>query len=168
MRVCSSSSIYSADPHIAWSKPLHLAVQLHFLQQLSASKFKSYQSKLKHVQFEIHFKKIFLFIYWIGLFNCLILVVAIQKIMHDKMSSLEQQKQKKAEYNIECLQRDNKAVSKSDRHILLTSMRKLFHMLICIVHFLGIFYDRHLLYLCSFGMLIALILIEVAEFFFLI
>ena len=43
---------------------------------------------------------------------------------------------------------------------LVTAMRKLFHLLICFVYILGLVNDRHLLHLCSFGMLILLILIE--------
>lgn len=48
-----------------------------------------------------------------------------------------------------------------ERERLLTSIRKIFHVLICIAYSLGFAHDRHLLYLCSYGMLILLILIEV-------
>lgn len=47
------------------------------------------------------------------------------------------------------------------KHTILTSMRKLFHLLICVVYLTGLFYDRQLLFLCSFGMFIVLALAEV-------
>jgi dolichol kinase len=39
-------------------------------------------------------------------------------------------------------------------------MRKVFHLLICVVYLLGLYYDRSLLFLCSYGMLIVLVLAE--------
>lgn len=48
--------------------------------------------------------------------------------------------------------------------IYLTTIRKFFHLLICLVYLLGFTYDRYLLFLCSYGMLILLILVEVKKF----
>ncbi len=50
-------------------------------------------------------------------------------------------------------------------HRRLTSIRKLFHVLICFVYFPGMFYDRGLLMLCSYGMLILLFIVEAIRFF---
>jgi hypothetical protein len=54
--------------------------------------------------------------------------------------------------------KDDKKLSKT---IKVTGTRKLFHALICLVYGLGLICDRQLLYICSFGMLILLILLEV-------
>lgn len=81
-------------------------------------------------------KRVYLIIYWLMAFFSLGVIVFIQK-------------QFKREAN-----------SPEEHHKFLTSIRKLFHMLICIVYILGFIHDRHLLYLCSNGMLILLILLE--------
>lgn len=49
----------------------------------------------------------------------------------------------------------------------LTKIRKIFHLLILIVFLLGFMHDRSLLFLCSYGMLILFILLEVLFFFYL-
>ena len=46
----------------------------------------------------------------------------------------------------------------------LTVTRKSFHLLIVIVYITGLKFDKHFLYLCSFGMLILLLLGEVVYF----
>ncbi len=74
-------------------------------------------------------------------------MVTIQKHIHVNLSS-------EADLN-----------NKNKRHMLLTSMRKLFHLLICLVYLIGILFDRNLLFLCSYGMLIVLGLMEVNLFF---
>lgn len=48
---------------------------------------------------------------------------------------------------------------------ILTRIRKVFHMLIMVVFSLGFVYDRHLLYLCSFGMLLLLSLCEIIRYY---
>ena len=50
------------------------------------------------------------------------------------------------------------------RKTSLTSIRKLFHLLICLVFLIGIVYDRSLMLLCSYGMLILFALVETVRY----
>lgn len=123
----------------------------------------------------------FLFFYWTALFNCLVIVIGIQKLINNKLDTIEQKNNTENTIindNIDNIlkytniEKSNKNIAPTgdifeknlldNKHTVLTSMRKLFHFLICVVYALGIFYDRHLLFLCSYGMLIVLVIFEVS------
>ena len=74
---------------------------------------------------------------WIILFNTSFYVWAIKQYFFNKNSKI------------------------TNEHNQLTVTRKSFHLLIVIVYMTGLKFDKHFLYLCSFGMLILLLLIEV-------
>ena len=76
--------------------------------------------------------------YWLLLFICISFVLLLQ----------------------ECISQTNLSTRCS-----LTSMRKLFHALICCVFIPGLICDRSLLRLCSYGMLILLALVEIIRYF---
>ena len=121
--------------------------------------------------------QVFIFIYWLALFGCVTIVFGLKKLVSDKIAILEQ---KRSTQNSESTSNNipkndsrseaNHMILLENKHIVLTSMRKFFHFFICLVFLLGVFYDRNLLFLCSYGMLICLALAEVrciyAKFFF--
>jgi dolichol kinase len=79
-----------------------------------------------------------LLVFWFFLFACTSLVLSLQWF----------------------LVKSNISTSKS-----LTATRKQFHILICCVYLPGLLFDRHFLYLCSYGMLILLGLLETIRYF---
>lgn len=110
------------------------------------------------------YTRIYLFIYWIGLFNCLAIVIIVQKFLINDKKKFDKcvSKDSEVDENVEKIAKTTDTPEYN--HTLLTSMRKLFHFLICLVYSLGFYYDRNLLFLCSYGMLIVLVLCEIIRY----
>jgi hypothetical protein len=81
---------------------------------------------------------------WFILFDISFYVWAIKQYIFDKKKSL----------------REDQEANNTNKHLTVT--RKSFHFLIVIVFITGLKFDKHFLYLCSFGMLILLLLVEVS------
>lgn len=86
---------------------------------------------------------------WIVIFNVMGLILSLKKLL------IELSKLKNKKNNTE------PSAPLPENRINLTTMRKFFHFLIVIVYISGIMHDKSLLFLCSYGMLILLLLIEV-------
>ncbi|CAF0786326.1 unnamed protein product [Brachionus calyciflorus] len=89
-------------------------------------------------------KRILIFGYWLSLFFFMSFVIFLIKLKETK---------------------DKKFLKDSNRHKKLTKIRKIFHLLIILVFVFGFVHDRSLLLLCSYGMLILLILNELIRYY---